>query len=104
VLRDGGRLLVLQPNIRLVKGAYWDFIDHTLPLTDKSLVEALGLAGFSIESMKVRFLPYTTDSKLPISPALIRLYLKLPPAQFLLGKQTFVVARKQPVEPRRARG
>jgi hypothetical protein len=43
--------------------------------------------------MKVRFLPYTTESRLPISAALIRLYLRLPPAQYLLGKQTFVVAR-----------
>lgn len=93
VLRPGGRLLVLQPNIRLTKAAYWDFIDHSLPLTEKSLAEALGLAGFRVESMKVRFLPYTTESRLPISPALIRLYLRLPPAQLLLGKQTFVVAR-----------
>ena len=94
VVRPGGRLLVLQPNIRLTKAAYWDFVDHSLPITEKSLVEALGLAGFEVESMKVRFLPYTTDSKLPISQALIRLYLKVPPAQWLLGKQTFVVARK----------
>jgi SAM-dependent methyltransferase len=94
VLKPGGRLLVLQPNIRLTKEAYWDFVDHSLPLTEKSLAEALGLAGFEIDSMKVRFLPYTTESRLPISPTLIRLYLKLPPAQFLLGKQTFVVARK----------
>ena len=94
VLRPGGRLLVLQPNIRLTKEAYWDFVDHSLPITDKSLTEALRLSGFEIDLMKVRFLPYTTESRLPISPALIRLYLRLPPAQYLLGKQTFVVARR----------
>jgi SAM-dependent methyltransferase len=94
VLADDGRLLVLQPNLRLTGAAYWDFLDHTLPLTERSLAEALGLAGFRVESMKVRFLPYTTESRLPISPPLIRLYLRLPPAQWLLGKQTFVVARK----------
>lgn len=93
VLKPGGRLLVLQPNIRLTKAAYWDFVDHSLPITEKSLAEALGLAGFTIDQMKVRFLPYTTESRLPISASLIKLYLKLPPAQFLLGKQTFVVAR-----------
>lgn len=93
VLRPGGRLLVLQPNIRLTKAAYWDFVDHSLPITEKSLKEALGLTGFTVEKMKVRFLPYTTESRLPVSPALIKLYLRLPPAQFLLGKQTFVVAR-----------
>jgi SAM-dependent methyltransferase len=94
VLRPGGRLLVLQPNIRLTKAAYWDFVDHSLPITEKSLAEALALSGFAIDTMKVRFLPYTTSSSLPISPALIKLYLRVPPAQYLLGKQTFVVARK----------
>jgi SAM-dependent methyltransferase len=94
VLRPGGRLLVLQPNIRLTREAYWDFVDHSLPITEKSLAEALQLTGFEIDLMKVRFLPYTTESRLPISPPLIRLYLRLPPAQFLLGKQTFVVAHR----------
>ena len=95
VLRERGRLLVLQPNIRLTKEAYWDFVDHSLPLTERTLSEALRLTGFEIELMKVRFLPYTTESRLPISPSLIRLYLRLPPAQWLLGKQTFVVARRR---------
>jgi SAM-dependent methyltransferase len=94
VLRPGGRLLVLQPNIRLTKEAYWDFFDHSLPITERSLAEALRLTGFEIESMKVRFLPYTTESRLPVQPWLIRLYLRLPIAQRLLGKQTFVVARR----------
>jgi SAM-dependent methyltransferase len=92
VLRPGGRLLVLQPNIRLTKESYWDFVDHSLPITDRSLAEALRLSGFEIDLLKVRFLPYTTESRLPISPTLIRLYLRLAPAQLLLGKQTFVVA------------
>ncbi len=93
VLRPGGRLMVLQPNIRLTGAAYWDFVDHSLPITEKSLTEALTLTGFTVDTMKVRFLPYTTESRLPISAALIRLYLKLPPAQYLLGQQTFVVAQ-----------
>jgi SAM-dependent methyltransferase len=95
VLRPGGRLLVLQPNIRLTKEAYWDFVDHSLPITERSLAEALRLTGFEIDLMKVRFLPYTTESRLPISPGLIRLYLRMPPAQWLLGKQTFVVAHRR---------
>jgi SAM-dependent methyltransferase len=93
VLRPGGRLLVLQPNIALTGASYWDFVDHSLPLTHKSLVEALTLTGFEVERLRVRFLPYTTESRLPISAPLIRWYLKFPPAQWLLGKQTFVVAR-----------
>lgn len=93
VLKPGGRLLILQPNLRLTKEAYWDFVDHSLPITDKSLREALELTGFSIEEQKIRFLPYSTEGALPIHPLLIRLYLKIPPVQWLLGKQTFVLAR-----------
>ena len=94
VVRPGGRLLILQPNIRLTGARYWDFIDHSLPLTDRSLAEAVRVSGFVVERLKVRFLPYTAESRFPISPALIRLYLRLPPAQLLLGKQTFLVARR----------
>ncbi|MCE7947102.1 MAG: class I SAM-dependent methyltransferase [Chloroflexi bacterium CFX4] len=94
VLKRGGKLLILQPNIRLLNGAYWDFIDHLLPLTQHTLAEALELVEMPIEVMRVRFLPYTTRSRLPRAPFLVRLYLMFPPAQWLLGKQTFVVARK----------
>jgi SAM-dependent methyltransferase len=93
MLKPDGRLLVLQPNIRLTGAAYWNFIDHKLPITERSLQEALELTGFRVEECKVRFLPYTTESRIPIAPWLIRLYLRFPPAQLLLGKQTFVVAR-----------
>jgi len=39
-LKYGGRLIILQPNIKYVKEEYWDFIDHKVALTDKSLIEA----------------------------------------------------------------
>lgn len=95
VLRPGGRIMVLQPNIRLVGNRYWDYVDHTLPLTEKSLFEALLLTDFEVEYQKTRFLPYTANSRIPASPWLIQLYLKLPLAQFLMGKQTFMVAKKK---------
>jgi SAM-dependent methyltransferase len=94
VLRPGGRLLALQPNIRFVGGAYWDFVDHHLPLTDRTLVEACESLGFEIVEVIPRFLPYTTRSALPQSPWLVRLYLSVRPAWWLLGKQTWFVARK----------
>lgn len=94
VLRKGGRLLILQPNIRFLHGEYWDFIDHYLPLTDRTLVEALGLVGMRPVEVKPRFLPYTTRSRLPQAPWLVRLYLMIPLAHVLLGKQAWVVARK----------
>jgi SAM-dependent methyltransferase len=94
VLRPTGRLLVLQPNIRLVGGAYWDFVDHHLPLTDRTLVEACESMGFEVTELIPRFLPYTTRGSLPKSAALVRLYLRVRPAWWLLGKQTWLVARK----------
>lgn len=94
ILSKDGKLLILQPNIRLVGGAYWDYLDHTLPLTEKSLTEALELSGFKVSYLKTRFLPFSTDGRMPVVPILIRIYLALPPLQFFLGKQTFVIAKK----------
>jgi ubiquinone/menaquinone biosynthesis C-methylase UbiE len=93
VLKTGGRLIVLQPNIRLTRGAYWDFIDHKVALTDRSLVEAAELAGFRTEHLVRRFLPYTTKGRLPASATAARLYLSFRPAWRLLGKQTLYVGR-----------
>jgi SAM-dependent methyltransferase len=94
ILRTGGRVIVLQPNIRLVGGRYWDFIDHRVPLTEKSLVEAAELTGFRPVDMITRFLPYTTKSRFPQTQRLLWLYLKMRPAWFVLGKQTLLVAEK----------
>lgn len=93
ILRAGsGRLLILQPNIRLLNGRYWDFLDHHLPLTERTLVEALELVGLSIVESRTRFLPYTTKSRLPQHAFLVRAYLRLRPLQWLLGGQTWMVA------------
>ena len=47
------------PNIRYVPGAYWDFIDHNIALTDRSAIEVMELAGFASHRVVERFLPYT---------------------------------------------
>lgn len=94
LLRPGGRAIVLQPNIRLVGGRYWDFIDHTVALTERSLAEAAELAGLTVDRTIVRFLPYTTKSRLPQSRRLVRAYLACRPAWALLGKQTLFIARR----------
>ena len=94
VLRPGGRVVILQPNIRYTGPAYWDFIDHRVPLTERSLAEACGAAGLRVERVVPRFLPYTTKSRLPQHPALVRLYLRIPLAWRLLGQQTLMVASR----------
>ena len=95
VCRPGGRVVILQPNIRLVGGAYWDFLDHRTALTEKSLVEAAELAGFELSHLVTRFLPFTTKSRLPSAPGLVRWYLRFPPAWYLLGKQTLYVGERR---------
>ncbi len=102
LLRPGGRVIVLQPNVRLTKGAYWDFVDHATPLTERSLEEAATLAGFRRRELITRFLPYTTKSRLPKHRLIVRVYLTLRPAWLLFGKQTLYVAEKP--EGERLRG
>ena len=58
------------------------------------MTEALEIAGFQVVECRARFLPYTTKSRLPQWAFLVRLYLRLPPAQWLLGKQMLVVAER----------
>lgn len=94
LLRPGGSVLIMQPNIRLIGGAYWDFIDHQTALTDRSLAEAAEMSGFKTRRNIARFLPYTTKSRLPKHPLLVRAYLAFPPAWLLLGKQTLYIGGK----------
>lgn len=94
ILKPGGRYMILGPNLRYLPGEYWDFYDHHLGLTHLSLSEALELKGFKIEKCLDKFLPYTTQGSLPTHPILVKLYLKVPLAWRLLGKQFFIVATK----------
>ncbi|MBI3341969.1 methyltransferase domain-containing protein [Candidatus Curtissbacteria bacterium] len=94
ILKKGGKLIVLMPNIRYVGPAYWDFLDHQLPLTEKSMEEALLLHRYQIILKKNKFLPYSTKGKLPQRPALVKLYLKIPLLHLVFGKQSLIVAKK----------
>ncbi len=94
VLKPGGRFLVLQPNIRFAYDVYWDFFDHHLPFSDRAMVEGLETCGFRIDTVRPRFLPYTTKSALPTWPLLVKLYLWCRPLHRVLGKQMFIVAVK----------
>jgi len=94
ILKKGGLFLILQPNIRHVGFEYWDFFDHHIALTDKSLVEGLLIKEFKIKRVISKFLPFTTKSKIPQHPFLVWLYLKIPLAWRVMGKQSFLVAEK----------
>jgi SAM-dependent methyltransferase len=95
VLKSGGTLMLLGPNVRLIPGVYWDFFDHHVPLSDRSLCELLAITGFELLHVEPRFLPYTTRSALPQAPWLVALYLALRPfSSAVLGKQFLIIAKK----------
>jgi hypothetical protein len=93
-LKDNGTVICLGPNIKYLPGAYWDFWDHHVPLTDNSCCELLRTTGFSIERSIPRFLPYTMSGSGRPPLFLVRLYCKLPVVWPLFGKQFLIVARK----------
>lgn len=92
-LGSGGLVLILQPNFRYVGPAYFDFVDHHVIWTERSLEEALDLTGFSMVYLKKQFLPYTSKSRIPRLKILVRLYVRLSILHRILGKQTFMVGR-----------
>ena len=100
VLAPGGKVLILQPNVRYAGAAYWDYIDHHIALTEHSLQEALEISGFQVTENIARFLPYTVKSKVGTiarlfgQEKLVETYLKLPFLWKFLGHQTFIVGEK----------
>jgi SAM-dependent methyltransferase len=94
-LRTGGRLICMGPNIRYVGGAYWDFWDHYLPLTERSLAEVLQVIGFRISRCWPRFLPYTMSHGAAPPVSLVRLYLRLPWCWPVFGKQFLIIAERE---------
>jgi SAM-dependent methyltransferase len=93
-LKPGGRFVAMGPNIKFARGAYWDFWDHHIALTEVSLSEGLSSLGFTIERCEPRFLPYTM-AKGPRYPLwMLKAYLQFPLLWRLRGKQFLVVARK----------
>ena len=82
------------PNIRFLASEYWDFWDHFLPLTDRSMVEILTLTGFAVERVEPRFLPYSMSQGFTPPLGFISLYIRIPFLWHILGKQFLVIGRK----------
>lgn len=93
-LRPGGCLMAMGPNIKYLPGAYWDFWDHHLPLTEISLKEGLSIHGFEVIRCIGRFLPYTMARGIQYPILFLKAYLRIPLAWRVWGKQFFLVARK----------
>ena len=93
-LKPKGRIIALGPNVRYLSGAYWDFWDHYLPLTEESLREALETRRFNIEKCIAKFLPYKMAKTFRYPLVFVQLYVKVPLAWRVFGKQFLVVASK----------
>ena len=93
-LKPGGRLIAIGPNIKYLQGEYCDFYDHHVYLTETSLGEALEIAGYEIEVITPRFLPFTMVAAPEYPMFFVRLYLALPKLWWVRGRQFLLVARK----------
>jgi SAM-dependent methyltransferase len=93
-MTPGGRIAVMGPNYRYCAKEYWDCADHYVALTHGAVAEHLYAAGFEPQRIVPRFLPYSFRGVLPPSPALTGLYLRMPLAWKLLGKQFLVIGRR----------
>ena len=92
-LKPDGKLICMGPNIKYLPGRYWDFWDHHIELTERSLAELLEMHDFTIEKCTAKFLPYTmvNDYRFPL--VFVRMYLLFPVAWKLFGKQFLIIAR-----------
>src|SRR5581483_10241997 len=94
ILKPGGRFLILQPNFAYCAREYFDFFDHRLIFTHRSMCEGLESASFKLITVVDRFLPFTSKSRLPKAAWLVELYLKIPLVWRVLGAQMLIVAEK----------
>lgn len=86
-----GTLTILQPNYRYAYREYFDDYTHVSIYSHVSLADFLTANGYEVLEVRPRFLPLTVKSRLPVSPALIGLYLASPFKP--MGKQMLLVAR-----------
>jgi len=92
-LRKAGTFTILQPNYRFAYREYFDDYTHVAVYTDRSLPDFLKSHGFRVLDCQPRFLPLTIKSRFPVSPFLIRTYLKLPFRP--MGKQMLITASSE---------
>jgi len=98
-LKEDGQLIALGPNIKYIPGEYWDFWDHSLCLTERSLKEGLESCGYLVDTCIKRFLPYSMVNRVHFPKWCIRLYLSLPFIWRYFGKQFLVIGKKTPALP-----
>jgi SAM-dependent methyltransferase len=93
-LKPGGRLIALGPNIKYLPRDYWDFADHNIALSERSLAEIMNVCGYRMEKIIPRFLPYTMSQGSHPPLWTLKLYLNVPLFWKIFGRQFLVIGRK----------
>ncbi len=93
ISKEEGILVIISPNFKYCFRIYFDDFTHKSIITDTSLKDMLQTAGFMIEKIMPKFLPFSAESRLPKSSLLLRLYLMSPWKPF--AGQMLIVARKR---------
>jgi len=93
ILKEQGKLIIIQPNYYYSYKNYWDDYTHIKAYSHTSLCDLLIANDFKIERCEKRFLPFTMKSLFPKTYFLTRLYLALPFHPF--AKQMLVIATKK---------
>ncbi len=92
LLKQNGKLIIIQPNYRYAYREYFDDFTHLTVLDHISLKRLLVYHGYTIKEVQKRFLPYSMDSNFPVFRWLVYIYLRSPIKPF--AKQMLVVAEK----------
>lgn len=92
VLKNQGKLILIQPNYYYSYREYWDDYTHVKAFTHTSLVDFLRSKNYEIKKVVKRFLPFSFHSILPKTYLLTKLYLALP--YHFGAKQMLVIASK----------
>ncbi len=89
-LKSHGTLNILQPNYRLAYKEYFDDFTHVSVYSDLSLCDFLQVNNYRVLECHPGLLPLTIQSRWPVCPWLVRLYLSSPWKP--MAKQMFVRA------------
>ncbi len=96
ILKDGGQLILMQPNYRYSYKTYFDDPTHKKVFSHTALEAFLVSHDLEIVKKFPKFLPFSLKSRpgiIPLSPWLVRMYLQSPIKPFA-GQMLFVARKK----------
>jgi len=93
ILKQTGRLILIQPNYRLCQERYFNDETHQTIFSDDNIIAFLAQYNFTVTRLIPGFLPFSMKERLPKWPLLVRLYLASPFKP--VAGQMFVMAARR---------